>query len=166
MRFASFCVLAALLTGCASYSGYGLTPGVSTAEEVVQVMGQPARRTAGPGEETLLWYPRLPYGRQSFAARIAPDGKLVAIEERLTDQNIARLRPNEMRMQDVLSIVGPPYRSTPFPRMDREIWDYPTPCLMTCRLLVVQFSPDGVLREVYHIQDPEALPRDGGGRFF
>jgi hypothetical protein len=157
MRIAPLLLLA--LAGCASYSGPPLTPGLSTTAEVTAAMGEPALRVAGPGGETLLWYPRFPYGRQSFAARIAAHGRLIGIENRLTDEHIARLRVNETRKDDVLSIVGPPYRVSHFARMDREIWDYPTQCRISCFLLLVQFSPDGVVREVYQVLDPETLSR-------
>ena len=80
-----------MLAGCASYSGRGLVPGVSTAAEVDAVMGPAAERRAGPNGETVLWYPRLPYGRESYAARIGADGKLIAIEQRLTEDNLGYL---------------------------------------------------------------------------
>lgn len=160
-RALAVCALWAI-AGCASYSGYGLQPGVATRDDVIRVMGTPAQRTAAANGETVLWYPRLPYGRESFAARIAPDGKLVAIEQRLAREYFSQLKPNAMRRDDVLALVGPPYRITQFKRLDREVWDYPTPCFMTCELLVVQFSPDGVMREAFRVQDPEALSYEGG----
>lgn len=122
-------------------------------------MGEPVLRVAGSGGETLLWYPRFPFGRQSFAARIGADGKLIGIESRLTDENIARLRVNEMRKDDVLALIGPPYRASRFARMDREIWDYPIACRVSCFLLLAQFSPDGVLREVHQVLDSDTLSR-------
>jgi hypothetical protein len=149
--------LTVVLCGC--YPAVSLTPGVSTEGEVLAAMGQPALRAKGAGGEMVLWYPRFPYGRQSYAARISPDGRLVGIENRLTDPHIATLKVNETRKEEVLQIIGPPYRSSRFERMQREIWDYPMPCLVSCFILLAQFSPDGVLRELYQVLDPDTLSR-------
>jgi hypothetical protein len=58
--------LAALLAGRAT-----LPPPQSTQAEVIAAMGEPALTTGIPGGEALLWYPRLPFGRQSLAARMS-----------------------------------------------------------------------------------------------
>jgi hypothetical protein len=151
-----------VLTGCASYAGRGLFPGHSTASEVEALMGTPAERRAGPDGETVLWYPRLPYGRESYAARIAPDGRLVSVEQRLTLENLAKLERGKMRMDEVRDLLGPPYRADQFPRMQREIWTYQMPADPTPKILYVQFSPEGLLREVYYMDDPDfRTPRLG-----
>ena len=41
--------------------------------------------------ETLLWYPRQPSGAVSYAARIGKDDRLIAIEQRLTRENLDQL---------------------------------------------------------------------------
>ena len=149
--------LSVALCGC--YPAMSLKPGVSTQAEVLTAMGEPALRAKGAGGETVLWYPRFPYGRQSYAARISPEGRLVGIENRLTDPHVAKLKVNDSRKEEVLEILGPPYRASHFPRMQREIWDYPLPCLVSCFILLAQFSPDGVLRELYQVLDPDTLSR-------
>lgn len=154
----------ALLGSCASYSGSGLEPGKSTGEDVEAVMGKPAAVREMPNGETVLWYPRLPYGGQSFATRLGRDGKLVAIEQRLTEENIARIKPNQSTADDVLDIIGPPYKVYPYPRMQREAWEYPLLPQPVPFILYVQLSPDHVVREVFEIQDPASL-RDRHGFF-
>ena len=72
--------LALTLAGCASFDGRGLTPGVSNAAEVESVMGAPAEKRQVANGETWYYYPRQPYGRMTFVARIAPDGRLIALE--------------------------------------------------------------------------------------
>jgi hypothetical protein len=145
----------ALLAGCASYSGSALVPGQATEQDVVALMGEPALvRAASSGERT-LWYPRLPFGRESFAARIGPDGRLLSIEQRLQPQFFARIRANQSTVDDVLDILGPPDEVTQFARKQRETWSYPfrlSPNLMT---LYVAFSPDRVVREVFQLHDDE-----------
>jgi hypothetical protein len=156
-------VCSLLLAGCAGYEGRGLVPGVSTAAEVEALMGPAAERRAGPNGETVLWFPRLPYGRASYAARIAPDGKLIAVEQRLTEENLARLEKGKMTAETVHDLFGPPNKINQFPRMQREIWTYQMPAQTEWKVLFVQFSPDHVLREYYYMDDPE-VPKLPAGR--
>jgi hypothetical protein len=157
-------MLLLLLAGCAGYEGRGLVPGVSTAADVEALMGPAAERRKGLDGETVLWFPRLPYGRASYAARIAPDGKLMDIEQRLTEENLVRLEKGKMTAEDVRDLFGPPNKVNQFPRMQREIWTYQMPAVTEWKVLFVQFSPDRVLREYYYMDDPE-LPRLPAGRF-
>jgi hypothetical protein len=141
-----------LLAGCAGYSGHGLQPGASGAE-VEATMGKPALVREAANGEKVWWYPRFPYGRESFAARIAADGRLVAIEQRLTPQNIARIVPNRSTQEEVLDVLGPPSEVYRYPRQQREAWEYPLRKPPQSRSLYVQLSPDKVVREVYELED-------------
>jgi hypothetical protein len=152
-----------LLAGCAGYDGRGLVPGQSTAGDVEALMGPVAERRAGPGGEEVLWFSRQPYGRANYAARIGPDGKLIALEQRLTVENLKYLENGKMSEQAVHDLFGPPYKVNQFPRMQREIWTYWMPATEEWKVLFVQFSPDGILREYYYMDDPE-LPRLPAGR--
>jgi len=146
-------VLLALLAGCAGYDGRTLVPGQSTAAEVERLMGPAADKRAAPNGETVLWFPRLPAGRVSYAARIGADGKLIAVEQRLTPENLARLQPGVSRENDVRDLLGPPSRVDPYPRQQRDVWTYEAQGI-DAQLMVVQFSKDGVLREAYMFNDP------------
>ena len=148
--------LALILAGCASFDGRGLTPGVSNAAEVESVMGAPAERRKVANGETWYFYPRQPYGRMTFVARIAPDGRLIAVEQRLTDENVAKIIPNTTRTEQVRDLFGPPWSTMRVDRMDRDIWTwhmrrYGDPGIPVS--LNVQMSPDGVVREVYIIDE-------------
>ncbi len=155
---------AALLTACAGYDGRGLVPGQSSAADVEAVMGEPAAVQKEANGETVLWYPRLRYGRESYAARIGPDGNLLAIEQRLTEENIAKLVRGQSQAGDVRELLGPPHRADPFPRMEREIWTYYMHGYPNWKVLYVQLSPDHVVRELYYMDDPEAMSKGGRGR--
>jgi len=148
--------LAALLVlaGCAGYDGRTLVPGQSSAAEVEKLMGPSADKRAGPNGETVLWFPRLPAGRVSYAARIGKDGTLVGIEQRLTKANLEMLKPGVSRESEVRDLLGPPQRVDPFPRQQREVWTYQAQGIEP-QIIVVQFSSDGVLREAYMIDDPD-----------
>jgi len=157
---AAVCVV--LLAGCASYAGRGLAPGQSSSAEVEAVMGRAAAKRPGPDGETVLWFPRMPYGDGTYAARVSADGRLIAIEQRLTEENIASIERGRTTADQVLDLVGPPYRVDPFPRMEREIWTYKMQVFPFPKALFVQLSPDRVVREVYYMDDPE-IPRLGAG---
>ncbi len=73
-----------------------------------------------------------------------------------TDEQVARLRPGVSRAADVRELIGQPYRVDALPRLEREVWSY--------RIkrdgiwpedLFVQFSRDGVVREVLRIDDSQ-----------
>jgi hypothetical protein len=151
-------IAALALAACASFEGRGLVPGRSSAAEVEALMGPPAERRQAANGETWMYYPRQPFGRSMYVARVGGDGKLVAIEQRLTDENVARLVPGTTRAADVRALLGPPYGVTRFPRLEREVWQYHmrrygNPGMPFA--LYVQLSPDGVVREVLYQDEPE-----------
>jgi len=147
-----------VLAGCASYDGRSLTPGVSTATEVEAVMGAAAERRAGPRGETVLWYPRPPYA--SYAARIGADGKLIAVEQRLTRDNVATLKPGASRSSEVRDLLGPPQRIERLARKQVDAWTYQVQSFDP-QLIVVEMSPDGVVRTAYVFSDPDKQAQDG-----
>jgi hypothetical protein len=143
-----------LLAGCAGYDGRSLVPGQSTGAEVEKLMGPSQDKRVGPSGETVLWFPRLPAGRVSYAARIGTDNRLIAIEQRLTREYLDQLKPGVSRESDVRDVLGPPYRVDPFPRMQRDAWTWQAQGIQP-QLIVVQFSKDNILREAYMFDDPE-----------
>ncbi len=146
--------VAVLASGCAGY-GSGLVQGQSTAADVQASMGAPAAvREHADGSRT-LWYPKLPFGRESYAVRLDKQGRFAALEQRLDPQYIAMVRPNQTTAEEVLDILGPPYQAYAYPRMQREAWEYQLRTPPNHKILYVQFSPDRVVREVYQLMDPE-----------
>jgi len=141
-------------SGCASFDGRGLQPGQSSAADVERVMGAPAEKRQ-VGAETWYFYSRQPYGRVMYVARVAPDGRLVAVEQRLNDETVAKIVPNSTRAEQVRELLGPPYTAVEYRGLERDIWTwwmrhYGDPGIPV--ELVVQMSPDGVVREVYMLQ--------------
>lgn len=159
--------LAASLAACATFEGRGLVPNQSSAADVERVMGAPAEKRQVAGGETWLYYPRQPYGRKTFVARVAPDGRLLAIEQRLTDENVARLVPNTTRAEQVRELFGPPWAAGHYARLDRDIWTWHMRRFGDPGIPVqlnVQMSPDGVVREIY-ILDESDVDRFGIAMF-
>ncbi len=147
---------AVLAAGCASFDGRALQPGRSTAAEVEAVMGLAADRRPAAGGETVYYFPRLPWGYATYAARIAPDGTLIALEQRLTLEYTGRVRSGVTRAGEVLDLLGPPFQPVKAPLSGNDLWTYPmrVPGDPTPKWFLVQLSPDGVVRETYTINDP------------
>jgi hypothetical protein len=143
----------AFLAGCASHGS--LVPGQSTAADVDKAMGRMTEQRPGPSGETVRYYSRLPYGRQIYAARIGGDGRLIAIEPRLTTENMEKMVRGSWTASQVRDLLGPPWEVHDFPRQEREAWTYQMHGTTWPKHLYVQFSKDGILREVIYIDDPE-----------
>jgi hypothetical protein len=145
--------LALALAGCASPRA--LTPGQSTLTDVEAALGVPMERRQA-GAETWLYYPSQPYGRKVSVARVGPDGRLIAFEQRLSEEFIAKLVPNHSRREDVLALFGQPYERLDIPRMQRETWSWHMRNFTNRPAgLHVQMSPDGVVREVYLLDEDD-----------
>ena len=153
----------ALAAGCAGFDGRGLTPGKSTAAEVEALMGPAADKRPGAGGETIYYYSRLPYGYAMYAARIAPDGRLVALEQRLTAENTDKIRPGVTRAEEVRDLLGPPWQPMKMPLKNEEIWTYPMrlPGYQREQWFLVHIStPDDIVRSKYLVDDPKVLSPD------
>jgi hypothetical protein len=160
--------LVLFLAGCASFDGRGLVPGQSTLADVETLMGHAADKRPGAAGETVYYYPRLPWGYETYAARIAPDGKLVALEQRLTPENIERLKPGVTRAAEVLDLLGPPFEPMKQATSGNDIWTYPMriPGFPTPKWFLVHVSPDGMLHSTYMIDDPHWVRQDAPRRRF
>lgn len=110
---------------------------------------QPAATRVVAGGETWRYFPDQPYGRKVIVERVADDGKVIGVEQRLTEEYIARLVPNHSRKEDVFTLFGPPYETAVYPRMDREVWSWHMRRFgVIPGGLHVQMSSDGIVREV------------------
>jgi hypothetical protein len=160
MRQFMAAALAVLAVGCA-FEGAGLVPGQSTAADVEARMGPAADKRPAPGGETVYYYPRLPWGYATYAARIAPDGRLVAVEQRLTLENTEQLKVGATRAEQVRDLLGPPFEPMHQRLSGKDLWTYPMriPGYPTPRWFLVQISPEGVLTEKYFIDDPNYAHR-------
>jgi|SRR5688572_17213579 hypothetical protein len=156
MKILALCVAALLLSSCASYSGRGLVPGQSSAKDVETVMGAPKERITIAGGDSVWFYPRNPFGLETYAARISPQGTLVSLDQRLTVENLGKLRIGASTSKDVRELLGPPWRVTHAALQPREVWHYRMDNgYMIEHNLFVQISPDLVVREVLLLRDPK-----------
>jgi hypothetical protein len=155
---------AALLGGCAAFDGRGLEPGKARVADVEAAMGTPVERAAGPDGSSRLYFTRLPSGRANFVATIGPDGLLRGIEQQLTYDNIKRIAPNVTTSKEVRDLLGPPARIVRMARQQRDVWEYPWQLAEDRRMLWVQHSYDGTVRELIEMHDYESDPPSGGDK--
>jgi hypothetical protein len=95
------------LAGCASYDGRGLEPGISTLQDVVATMGQPAERWTAPDHSMQLSYPRGPAGYHSYMVLLDGAGRLEHIQNVMDEAYFDRISRG-MAESDVLRTIGPP----------------------------------------------------------
>lgn len=148
----------AALAGCASMDGSSLVPNKSTAAEVEALMGAPAERLERADGSRVLYYPR---ARQTYAVVLGKDGLVRAVEERVTRANIAKLVAGQTATKEVRELFGPPERAVRMERLQRDVWEYPYRYYDEYRVLWVQFSGDGLVREVLDMLDWSAYPPSG-----
>jgi hypothetical protein len=132
-------------------------PGKSTGADIQATMGTPDERQVYPGE-TVWWYPRGPAGWHSYAVYVGSDGVLKRIEQRLTVENVKKVAPNTWTKKEVRELFGPPFLVSSLPRLKREVWEYQLLEVDFKWKLWVQFSPDGVVREVLQMRHPDMDP--------
>ena len=154
---------ALLLAGCASFDGRTLVPGKASAKEVTTLMGDPALELKRANGDTWLYFTRYPFGRATFVATLGADNVLRGIDQRLVYANIYKVKEG-MRAEEVRELLGPPREITRLPRQQRDVWEYPwRHAVRELRILWVQFSDDGVVREVVEMHDHEADPENDWG---
>ncbi len=153
-----------LVAGCALVPGHDLEPGKSTATEVMASMGKPAMTLEQPGGGRQLYFTYWPWGRLTYVATIGPDAVMRSLDQRLTYRNIHSIRAG-MTREEVRHLLGPPYEVSRLPRQQREVWEYPwLHAAREGRVLFVQFSDDGVVRETIEMHDNERDPEGNSDR--
>ncbi len=151
---------AALAAGCASFDGSSLVPGKSTAAEAEALMGAPAERLETAGGAKVLFYPQV---RETYAVVVGTDGLVRTVERRRTSANLAKLVPGTTSSKQVREIFGPPGHEARSDRQRRDVWEYPYMKGEEYRVIWVQFSLDGVVREVLDVLDWSMYSQSGPG---
>lgn len=119
MKRALLVSLLLLASACATRE---LRPGMSEAE-ARQAMGAPAMELRDADGTRHLAYPSGPYGLQTYMARIAPDGRLIGVEQVLDDGRFDAIRPG-MTSDELLRHIGPPGQRVRFDNLRQTAWDY------------------------------------------
>lgn len=153
-------LFAALAAGCAQF-GAGLEPGKSRLADVEARLGAPTERVTRADGSTVLFYSRLPEGRMMHAATIGPDGVLKSFDQRLTYANIKKVVPDTTTAKEVRELLGPPWRADRMPFQNLTSWEYPWLVGEDRRILWVNVSDDGIVRQVIEMHDYASDPPSG-----
>ena len=160
-RIFGYCLALLLLASCSSFDGRGLVVGQSTAADAEALMGPPAQRRPLPEGGTALYFSRMPEGRHVFEVSVDAQGVIRSIEQKLTRVHIYEIVNGSSTKDDILRLFGPPGRRGYLVLSEREWWEYKYQDYQDLRILYVQFSGDGVVREVLDLKD---FSREPGGR--
>ncbi len=116
---------ALLLSACAQLDGRSLKPGISVAADVSRRMGQPAIRWEEPDGHQQWVYPTGPMGYHTWMVYLAPDYRLLRLENALEPRHFARIQPG-MTPEQVLRILGPsvPAWTTYYQARDELVWEW------------------------------------------
>jgi hypothetical protein len=101
----------------------GLTPGVSTLDDVRQQMGKPETERVFDDGSRRLEYPRGPQGLNTYMVDIGPSGRLVAITQVLTAENFAKIRVG-MNEDEVRQLLGKPGQIAAFRLKKETVWSW------------------------------------------
>ena len=153
-----------LLSGCASFSESDLLPGKSTTADAERSMGRADQQIRLANGDTALYFSRQPLGRTMYVATFGPDGAMKSKEQRMQYGYFAKVVANSWGKKEVGELLGPPWRTGRLDRQKRDWWEYRYRQDMDYRVVWVQFSDDGVVREMMDMLDPdEERKKDGMG---
>jgi outer membrane protein assembly factor BamE (lipoprotein component of BamABCDE complex) len=121
-RIAAAFGIAASLGGCDAGIEQ-LKPGVSTAQEVRAVLGEPTYEWR-ESDGVAVWEfagPRAGY--VTYMVTIGADGVMRALHQVLTDEYFAKVRPGMDKTQ-IRRLLGRPMESMAFPARSEEVWTW------------------------------------------
>jgi hypothetical protein len=155
-QFALFSTLAltALLAGCASTPAYEPKADLlgKARADVVSVMGSPA--VEQPTQDGVrMVYPRGPYGKHTYVVTVDSMGKVIGLEQVLTEENFNRVVPG-MTAAQVELLIGPSFVKTELARKRGEFWAYRFHSPF-CIWFEVEFDIDAKVRSAGYGLPPE-----------
>lgn len=136
-------LMAALLPACDGINLGKLKPGVTTAQQVREIMGPPTQEWSDD-DGTRTWeYPRTPEGIVNYMIVFDADQVLREVRQVLTDENFARVREGMSRDQ-VRRLLGQPAHELFFALKQETLWDWKTIAVAnTPAYFNVHFGADG-----------------------
>lgn len=124
----------------------GLKIGESTVEDVRRQAGKPEIVWQNDDGTERLEYPRGPNGLNTWMLDFDADGKLVAMTQALTAQNIAQVVPG-MTQDDVRRLLGKPAEVAKYALSHEEVWSWhwAEGGVTGDGMFNAHFSPDGLV---------------------
>ncbi|XQM35041.1 Lipoprotein SmpA/OmlA domain-containing protein [Cupriavidus sp. H19C3] len=132
----------------------GIEVGRATEDDVRRQAGKPEIVWEEADGGRRLEYPRGPEGATTWMVTIGPDGTVRRIEQVLTAENFARVRPG-MSKDGVRRLLGKPTRVEAFALKQEEVWGYRWYETSTERAFFnVHFDAQGVVTTTSRSDDP------------
>ena len=144
-------LMAALLPACDGVNLGKLKPGITTAQQVREIMGPPTMQWADD-DGTQTWeYPRTPEGIVNYMIVIDASQILREVRQVLCDENFARVSAG-MTRDEVRRLLGQPAHEQFFALSKETVWDWKTTAVAnTPAYFNVHFGADGrVVRTTTH----------------
>jgi outer membrane protein assembly factor BamE (lipoprotein component of BamABCDE complex) len=114
---------ACLVVGCDNQKIAELEPGRATEAEVRVKFGTPENVWEDDNGVRVLEYTRQPEGTTNYQIAIGADGKLIAVKQVLTPENLARIQPG-MSELEVRRLAGKPGSIAPYQLSNTFVWEY------------------------------------------
>lgn len=156
-KLAWILALAGSLGACDYFAQKELRPGLSTVDDVRQLMGGPETIREHADGSMIYEYPRGPEGTQTWIVEIGPDGTFRGMTDALSAANLARIEPG-MSRDEVRRILGRPGETGRQPGMEGMVmsWRVQTGPGAT-EMFHVQLGPDGRVVKVDRSQDMRTI---------
>ncbi|MCL2346572.1 MAG: outer membrane protein assembly factor BamE [Desulfobulbus sp.] len=114
---------AALLPACDAINLPQIQPGITTAAEVLERMGEPGYRYDND-DGTATWeYSRQPNGVHCYMISFDRQQVVSRLDQVLNDANYARVQPGMSREQ-IRRLLGAPGSRTTFRNLGEEVWEW------------------------------------------
>lgn len=114
---------AAMVTACDLQNIAELEPGVSTEQDVRDRFGPPEAVWDGPDGAQVYEYNRQPAGHVNYMITIGSDGRMVRLQQVLTEDNFAQVQPGEA-MEAVRRRLGKPMKITTYALKQETHYDW------------------------------------------
>ena len=136
-------LMAALLPACDGINLGKLKPGITTAQQVRDIMGPPTQEWSDD-DGTQTWeYPRTPEGIVNYMIVIDANQILREVRQVLCDENFARVHAG-MTYDEVRRLLGQPAHEQFFALSKETVWDWKTTAVAnTPSFFNVHFDADG-----------------------
>ena len=150
----------ALVTGCANYQS--VKPGMSTAE-AIQKLGKPSTSCVREdGTQRLIWTMQ-PYGQYAWGTNTTKDGKVIEMQQLLTDKHFQVLASGKWTDQRLACEFGEPANKYGIAKGNEIVWAYRyKQDDVWNSMMYVYMGPQGNLVNRFHpAPDPDMM--DNGG---
>ena len=138
-RFIPIALIIGLLAGCAMPSA--IVPNATTADVLLQKLGQPTDKRANPQGGEFWEYAYGPAGTETWLYGIDKDGMVRSSTQLLTEERLQQIVPGKSTEADVRVLLGKPREITRY--REETAWEWRSRIGIDYGIYVVRFGPDG-----------------------